>query len=74
MPVVQRWGQADREEPPDQQQGEDANPEERQSRGQRPVLLLRQERGRSRLQQQQLHRQHHRCVLERRLDILTTLG
>lgn len=62
MSVVQGRAETDREEPPDQQQGEDANHQGRQSGGQRPVLLLRQERSRSRLQQQQLHPQHHRWV------------
>lgn len=53
--VVQGWGEANREEPPDQQQGEDTHPQECQSGRQWPVLLLRQERSRTRLQQQQFH-------------------
>lgn len=62
VPMVQGWAEADGEEPSDQQQGENTHLPERQSRRQRPVLLLRQERGRTRLQQRQLHAQHHRCV------------
>lgn len=62
MPVVQGRGEADREEPSDQQQGEDAHLQECQSGRQRPVLLLRQECSRACLQQQQFHTQHYRCV------------
>lgn len=62
VPVVQGRSEADREEPPDQQQGEDARLQECQSGRQRPVLLLCQECSRTRLQQQQLHSQHYWCV------------
>lgn len=62
MSVVQGRREAEREEPSDQQQGEDTHHQERQSRRQWPVLLLRQERSWTCVQQQQLHTQNYRCV------------